>query len=139
MPPVDDLLSQVGVNTPSAPLPAPETPTAQESAAPDGFLGSFRGGDGRWLHKYKREDGNIVIFPKLLAEMTEEDFYALPISLLDGQAGRIPQTLTVKFRDPQWAGHWFQRKTQDGRRVSEARSMGYVPAKKEDCEWVSHS
>jgi len=138
---IDGLLANSGVVA----LPASETPekteaTAKEEVENGTYLGTFRADNGRWMHKYADSDSRLgyLVLPKKVEEMTEEDFYAMPISLLDGQAGRIPQTLTVKFRDPQWAGRWFNRKAQDGRRVSEARSLGYIPAKVEDCEWLAH-
>lgn len=132
---IDQLLAEAGVQTvssapPSGPTNSPSSPT------PEG--GAFITGDGRMLYRYKIDGGEVVL-PKPIEQMSEEDFYSMPISLTDTQAGRIPQDLTVKFVDPQWAGHWFNRKAQDGRRVSYARSRGYVPAKREDCEWVAHS
>jgi hypothetical protein len=130
---LDEALKTAGVQTVDA-LPAKE-PTP-EKPEPQG--GAFLAGDGRMLYKYKLDD-QTVILPKPIAQMSEEDFYALPIDLAFSQAGRLPQTLTVKFRDPQWAGHWFNRKAGEGRRVSEAKALGYVPAMRDDCEWVSHS
>lgn len=94
---------------------------------------AFQGGDGRTYYKYKLEDtGELVVLPKPLDEMAEQDFYDMPISLFDGMAGRIPQNLTVTFKDPQWAGQWFNKKAGDGARVGVARALGFVPAKKED-------
>jgi hypothetical protein len=131
---IEEALKNAGVKITSAATPPGKSPAKDE---PQG--GVFRSQDGRFLYKYTMEDGQTVVLPKPIAEMTEEDFYQLPISLGDPYAGRLPQTLTVKFKDPQWAGHWFNRKAGDGRRVSEAKSLGYVPAKREDCEWVAHS
>jgi hypothetical protein len=129
-----EALKEVGAATTEA-LPA-NIETAPSTPEPQG--GAFLAGDGRTLYKYKIDDQTVVL-PKPIDKMTEEDFYSLPISLVDSQAGRVPQNLTVKFADPQWAGHWFNRKAQDGRRVSEAKALGYLPAKREDCEWVAHS
>jgi hypothetical protein len=130
---LDEALKQAGViATKAAPVKEPEV----KATTPEG--GAFLAGDGRMMYKYHL-DGQTVVLPKPIDQMSEEDFYQLPISLGDSQAGRLPQTLTVKFRDPQWAGHWFNRKAQDGRRISEAKALGYIPAKREDCEWVSHS
>jgi hypothetical protein len=72
--------------------------------------------------------------------MSEQDFYDhLPFSFGGAESQRLPQNLSVKFKDPQWAGHWFNRKANYGQRVSEAKAMGFVPAKREDCDWVAHS
>jgi hypothetical protein len=130
---LDEALNAAGVKTVET-LPA-KTPDAPK---PEPQGGAYIHADGRTLYKYSL-DGQTVILPKPLEQMSEEDFYQLPISLMDGQAGRLPQTLTVKFKDPQWAGHWFNRKAGDGRRVSEAKALGYVPASRDDCEWVAHS
>jgi hypothetical protein len=134
---IDELLAASGVQAVTSST-GPVTKEATPEQIKEGFQGSFRAGDGRWLHRY-RLDGQEVVLPKLLEEMAEEDFYALAPGTMDPQAGRMPQMLTVKFRDPQWAGRWFNRKAQDGRRVSEARALGYIPATRDDCEWVSHS
>jgi hypothetical protein len=130
---LDEALKSAGVTTVDA-IPA-KTPDAPK---PEPQGGAFLAGDGRMLYKYTIDDQTIVL-PKPIDQMSEEDFYQLPINLAGAQAGRLPQTLTVKFKDPQWAGHWFNRKAGDGRRVSEARALGYVPAMKDDCEWVAHS
>jgi len=92
------------------------------------------GQDGRTYYKYflDGDKGEVVVTPKPLEEMTEQDFYDMPISLFDGMAGRIPQNLTVTFKDPQWAGQWFNKKAGSGARVGVARSLGFEPAKKED-------
>lgn len=130
---IDELLTQAGVQVTNVVAPPEETPAKEE---PQG--GAFRSSDGRWLYKYVVGEDTIVL-PKPLEQMSEEDFYSLPISMASSMPGRIPQNLTVKFKDPQWAGHWFNRKAQDGRRISEARALGFVPAKREDCEWIAHS
>jgi hypothetical protein len=132
---IDDILSNAGVKMTDAAPAKIETPTPKTE---DGYKGAYRAPDGRMLHQYIL-DGQKVILPKLLEEMTEDDFYQLGPSLYDSGVNRLPQNLTVKFLDPQWAGHWFNRKASDGRSVSRAMSLGYLPAKKEDCEWVAHS
>jgi hypothetical protein len=95
---------------------------------------AFMGQDGRTYYKYQPdgEQGEIIITPKPIEEMVEQDWYDMPISLFDGMAGRIPQNLTVTFKDPQWAGQWFNKKAGDGARVGVARALGFVPAKKQD-------
>lgn len=87
--------------------------------------------DGRTYYKYEME-GDTVIMPKPIEEMSEQDFYQLPISMVDVQVNRMQQNLTVTFKDPQWAGYWFNRKAGDGRRVGEGLALGFVPAKIED-------
>jgi hypothetical protein len=97
---------------------------------------AFMGQDGRTYYKYLPEgdNGEVIVTPKPIEQMSEQDFYDMPISLFDGMAGRIPQNLTVTFKDPQWAGQWFNKKAGDGARVGVARSLGFVPAKKEDLQ-----
>jgi hypothetical protein len=97
--------------------------------------GAFLAGDGRMMYKYT-VDGETIVTPKPMDKMTEEDFYRLPVTLADMAPGRLPQNLTVIFRDPQWAGHWFNRKARDGQRVNEAKALGFVPATRDDCESV---
>jgi len=112
---------------------------APQSDVPNGD-GAFLGGDGRLLYRYTDDStGEVVILPKPLAQMKEQDWYSLPVSLADLSPGRLPQNLTVTARDPQWAFHWFNRKARDGQRVSEAKSLGFLPAHRDDCEMVSHS
>jgi hypothetical protein len=127
-----DALKEAGVKTVDA-IPAPVKEAPEEAQG-----GAFLAGDGRMMYKYV-SNGETIVTPKPLDQMSEEDFYALPISVTGAQAGRLPQNLTVKWRDPHIAGHWFNRKAADGRRVSEALALGYLPAKREDCEWVSSS
>lgn len=97
---------------------------------------AFMAQDGRTLYRYKLDgdDGEEFIFQKPIEEMEEQDYYNLPITYRDLQAGRLPQNLTVTFKDKQWAGHWFNKKAGDGARVGQARALGFVPAKKEDLE-----
>lgn len=129
---IGKLIEDAGVKlVDAAPAPPPER-------KPEPTGGAFLASDGRTMFKYTVGTDTIVT-PKPIEQMTEEDFYSLPIALGDPLSGRLPQMLTVKFRDPQWAGHWFNRKAQDGRRVSEARALGFIPATRDDLEWVSHS
>jgi len=99
---------------------------------------AFMAQDGRTYYKYKDESGDTIITPKPIEEMTEQDFYQLPISMIDVQVNRMQQNLTVTFKDPQWAGFWFNRVAGKGtsagvgRRVGQARALGFVPAKIED-------
>ena len=95
---------------------------------------AFMAQDGRTMYKYEMEDKSIVVLPKPLEEMGEQDFYKLPITIYDQQPGRMPQNLTVVFKDPQWAGHWFNKKAGKGARVGVARSLGFLPAKVQDLE-----
>lgn len=95
--------------------------------------GAFTGQDGRTYYRYQL-DGDTIVLPKPIEQMKEQDFYNLPVSLFDAQPGRLPQNLTVTFKDPQWAGYWFNKKAGSGTRVSIAKSLGYIPARKEDLE-----
>jgi hypothetical protein len=124
------------------------TQAAPPSAAPEGvkqpgiesgmFLHKYPDGSTATLYKYVI-DGETIITPKPIEQMSIEDYDRSPFSLASSSANRIPQDLTVKFKDPQWCGQWFNRSAKDGRRVQIARTLGFVPAKIEDCEWVSHS
>jgi len=121
---------------------------ASVTAAPEGvkqpgiqggaFLHKNADGSAQTLYKYTI-DGEVVVTPKPIEQMSIEDFDRSPFSLAASSANRIPQDLTVKFKDPQWAGQWFNRSAKDGRRCQIARTLGFIPAKIEDCEWVSHS
>lgn len=127
---VDQIMAQAGIQTVTA---AP--PQKEKSAPPTD--GAFLAGDGRTLYRYTL-DGQTIVTPKPIEQMTEQDFYNLSITMADNGSNRIPQDLTVKFKDPQWAGHWFNRKAGDGRQISRARAQGYIPANREDCEWIAH-
>jgi hypothetical protein len=133
---INEILAAVGAGVQA--VPASSVPPVSAPAAEpvrDGYLGAFMGGDGRYLHSYM-VDGQKVILPKKQEEMTEDDWMGLSSTLHDPVSNRIPQNLTVKFRDPQWAGHWFQRTIKDGQSVRRARALGFEPAKKEDCDWL---
>ena len=140
VPDLNDLLAEAGVTgiaaTDTNPSQEPPTPT---EAKPDGtYLGAFRAGDGRWLHKYvdsSSRDG-FSILPKKVEEMTDEDFMATAMSVSDPVSNRIPLNLTVKWRDAHIAGYWGNRKAQDGRSVRRLQSLGFTVAHKEDCEWI---
>lgn len=106
---------------------------------------AFLSGDGRTLYRYEipgdgttGKEKDVLILPKPMEEMKEQDYYDLPISLTETTFGRLPQNLTVEFKDPQWAGYWFNKKAGGGARVSVARTLGFVPAKIEDLKaWYS--
>lgn len=120
---INDLLKAAQVPTVAAPVKA---------KLPEGAFTSAQ--DGKTLYRYEI-DGETVVLPKPIDKMTEQDFYNLPVSLFDTQPGRLPQNLTVKFKDPQWGGYWFNKTSGSGTRVSVARSLGYTPANKDDLEW----
>lgn len=124
---VDQLVKDAKVNVVAAPPPAPEKAKPKP--------GMFKGQDGRDYWRYDL-DGEMVILPKPIEQMTEEDFYKLPPSLYDMTPGRLPQNLTVVFKDPQWAGYWFNKSAKNGVRVSVGRSLGYIPATQEDVETI---
>jgi hypothetical protein len=121
---IDDLIKQSKVSTVSAPPPVAEKAPVQ---------GMFKGQDGRNYWRYDLQ-GEMVVLPKPIEQMSEQDFYNLPVSLYDSMPGRLPQNLSVKFKDPQWAGYWFNKKAGSGARVSTARSLGYLPAVQDDIE-----
>jgi hypothetical protein len=100
----------------------------QKAKHPNAFVTS----SGHTMYKYEGIDGNQIITPKPIEEMSEQDFYDLPMGLTNTEPGRLPQNLTVTFRDPQWAGYWFNSKGQGGARIAIARALGFVPAKIED-------
>jgi hypothetical protein len=98
---------------------------------------AFRSQDGRILYKYEFKATNgsteTIVSQKPIEDVSVEEFCdSMPISMFQGQAGRLPQNLTVTGKDPQWAFFWFNKKARDGYRVGEARTQGWVPAKKED-------
>lgn len=134
---LNELLSAHGVSGIAAvdAAPAPASKAPDPAPAADGYLGAFQGGDGRWLHSYVI-DGRKVILPKKVEEMRDEDFLALSSSMYDPVSNRIPQNLTVKFREAHLAGYWANRKAQDGKSVRRLMAMGFRTAKKEDCDWI---
>lgn len=125
---IDELLTKAGVPV-AASAPAPIV----QPTTPDG---AFVGQDGRRYWRYT-VNGDTLILPKPLEKMSEEDFYSLPVSLQDTLPGRVPQNLTVRFKDPQWAGYWFNKKAGSGARVATARSLGYVPAHLDEVEAIA--
>ncbi len=137
----DELLAGIAGKTVDA---APQSVTAapegvkQPGVTSGAFLHKFEDSSTATLYKYVI-DGEVIVTPKPIEQMSIEDFDRSPFSLAASSANRIPQDLTVKFKDPQWAGQWFNRSAKDGRRIQIARTLGFVPAKIEDCEWVSHS
>jgi hypothetical protein len=120
---IDDLIKQSKVQTVSTPPPVTEKPKPHN--------GMFKGQDGRNLWRYE-VDGETYIYPKPIEEMTEDDVYKLTPRFSDITAGRLPQNLNATFKDPQWAGYWFNKTARSGVRVQEARAMGFVPATRDD-------
>lgn len=125
---VDQLLRDANVATVKSAPPQLEKPSAP---IPQGAV--LRDKSGRMMYRYE-VDGVVHLLPKPMEQMSEQDYYNLPITLMDMQPGRIPQNLTVTFKDPQWAGHWFNKNAKEGLRVAEARALGFQPAKKEDLD-----
>jgi len=137
----DELLAAVtsGQTTQSVPASVTVPDGVKQPGVESGmFLHKYPDGSTAQLYKYVI-DGETIITSKPIEQMSIEDFDRSPFSLAASSANRIPQDLTVKFKDPQWCGQWFNRSAKDGRRVQIARTLGFVPAKIEDCEWVSHS
>jgi hypothetical protein len=125
---VDELLKKAAVNTTTV-SPAVAAPEHK----PD--FKTYMGQDGRTYYEYLI-DGEKLVLVKPIEQMTEQDFYDLPISAYDAQAGRLPQNLTVEFHDPQLAGYWVNWQHKNGGRVNDARARGFVPAKKEDLKFI---
>jgi hypothetical protein len=125
---VDQLLKDANVPVVSS---APVNASKPPESIPQGAV--LRDKSGRMMYRYE-VDGNVVLLPKPVEQMKEQDYYDLPITLYDNQPGRIPQNLAVVFKDPQWAGHWFNKRAKEGLRVAEGRSLGFQPAKKEDLD-----
>src|ERR1700723_3462248 len=86
-----EVLAEAGIKTVDA-LPAKEPEPKKEE--PQG--GAFMAGHGRMMYKYQW-NGEAIVTPKPLEQMTEQDFYDLPVSLIGAEAGRLPQNLTVKW------------------------------------------
>ncbi len=135
----DELIAAVTEGKTQTAAPASTTATEPAKAEPitsGMFLHKFEDGSTATLYKYVI-DGEVVVTPKPIGEMSIEDFDRSPFSLAASSSNRIPQDLTVKFKDPQWAGQWFNRSAGNGKRIRQAETMGFVPAKIEDCAWVS--
>ena len=128
---VDELIKNHKVPVVAANVPARTSITADKDKPANGA--AFRGQDGRMMYRYNL-NGETIILPKPVEQMSEQDFYNLPITSIGPVTGRIPQNLNVKFKDPQWAGYWFNRSAKDGMRIGVARSLGFVPAKLDDIE-----
>jgi hypothetical protein len=93
--------------------------------------------NGKTFYKIKMADGTEIASPKPIGDMTLEDFERLP-GAMSVDNNKLPQELSVKFKEPHWAGHWFNCMAGEGKRVHMvARSLGFVPAKIEDLEWYS--
>lgn len=133
---INELLAASGASgIQSHPPSEVKTDKATPEPAKDGYIGSFQDGSGRFMHSYLI-DGRKVILPKKQEDMKDEDWMSLSSALYDPVSNRVPLNLTVKFRDPQWAGHWANRKAQDGKSIRRLQSLGFLTATKEDCEWV---
>jgi hypothetical protein len=126
---VDQLLREA--NVPTVKTAPPATPDKPSAPIPQGAM--FRDKSGKMMYRYEL-DGKVIVLPKPYEQMSEQDYYNLPVTLYDQLPGRIPQNLTVTFKDPQWGGHWFNKSAKDARRIAEARSLGFVPAKLSDLQ-----
>jgi hypothetical protein len=124
---VDELVKDAKVNVVAAPPPV--------SAKARPAAGMFKGNDGRDYWRYD-VDGETIVLPKPVEQMTEEDFYKLSPRYSDISAGRLPQNLNVTFKDPQWAGYWFNKTARAGVRISEGRAMGFIPATMDEVETI---
>jgi len=122
---VDDLIKTAKVAVVTAP-PAPEVKAKPAN-------GMFKGNDGRNYWRYDI-DGETMVLPKPVEDMTEQDYYNLAPSFSNMSIGRLPQNISAKFKDAQYAGYWFNKSARGGVRVSEGRAMGFEPAKIDDIE-----
>ena len=82
----NELLKNTPVNT------SPVSPTVESPQAK-----TYIGQDGRTYYKYD-VDGEVLVTTKPLEQMTEQDFYDLPVSAYEGQAGRIPEQPDCGFQ-----------------------------------------
>lgn len=129
---VDEMVARAKINTVDK-LPTPQVPVQAKQASTDG---AFVAQNGKILYRYTVK-GETYILTKPIEEMTEDDFYKSSVTIENPSPNQIPHDLYVKFKDPQWAGQWFNHKAGRGQRVGNARSMGFEPAKKEDLAWVA--
>jgi hypothetical protein len=128
---IEEMLKRAKVNTVDV-LPQPQASPPATSQD-----GAFVAKSGKILYKYE-VNGETYILPKAIEDMTEDEFYkSTDVAIFSPSPNKIPHDLYVKFKDPQWAGQWFNHKAGRGQRVGAARSMGFVPAKAEDCEWYA--
>src|SRR5271167_4102568 len=114
-------------------VPTVATPPQEKKETPK--QGMFRGGDGRELWRYD-VNGETFVRPKPVEQLTEEDYYKLAANFSILSTGRLPQNLSVKFKEPQYVGYWFNKTARSGVRVQEARSMGFEPATRDDIETI---
>jgi len=114
---------------------APVNTVEVAPVAPSLDCTTFMGQDGRTYYKYKIDE-DTVVFPKPIEQMSEQDFYDLPVTSFNTQTGRIPNNLTVEFNETHLAGYWVNYSYNNGIRVSELRARGFVPAKKEDMKFI---
>lgn len=70
---------------------------------------------------------------KKIGEMTEEDFYRLPIQLSAKNMQNMTE-LHVVFKDPSMTGRWFNYKTKTEDRVARAFMQGFTACTREDVE-----
>ncbi len=126
---VEEVLKRANVPTANGPAPA----AVKEAPAEDGAFMA----NGKMMYRYTF-NGEVIVTPKPIENMTEQEFYdaAIPM-LLDNSTGRLPANLTVRFKDPQYAGHWFNKAAGKSQRIGVARTLGFVPATKADLDWFS--
>jgi hypothetical protein len=74
---------------------------------------------------------------KTIGEMTEADFYNVPIKLI-AQSQMYSTELTVQMKDPSMACRWFNKDHKGGAMVQQAIYRGYQPCTKDDVEY-SHA
>jgi hypothetical protein len=70
---------------------------------------------------------------KPIGEMTEQDFYRLPV-VLNSRPQQAMTELHVVFKDPAYTGHWFNWKAKQPDRVAQAYMQGFTACTKDDVE-----
>lgn len=70
---------------------------------------------------------------KSIGELTEQDFYRLPVVLKARDTANMTE-LHVVFKDPSMTGHWFNWKSKQPDRVAQAHMQGFTACTKDDVE-----
>lgn len=70
---------------------------------------------------------------KPVGQMTEQDFYRLPVVLSSRNTQNMTE-LHVVFKDPSMTGHWFNWKAKQPDRVAQAFMQGFTACTHEDID-----
>ena len=131
----DEVLTRVHSETTEP--PEPPVPSAAEAQAELPKQGrKIMSQDGRTaVWEYTDVNGEKFVLPRPVDKMSIEEFTrSFKLSLNELMPGRLPQNLTVIFKDEQWAGHWFNCMARKGRRLADARGLGFIAVKAEELE-----